>query len=117
MIRKVDLGEETKFLFRGGRLGSAAGTGAAAGWGRWGVRRAELALAHTSAAASSQGKRVNESFGGGAGRKEQQLAPSGPVTAGVGARGTTETRTWLWFVLESVPSALVSPQQKLQPFV
>lgn len=42
---------------------------------------------------------------------------SGPVTAGVGARGTTETDAWLWFVLESVPWALVSPQEKLQPFV
>lgn len=42
---------------------------------------------------------------------------SGPVTAAVGARGTTETHARLWFVLESVPSALVSPQQKSQPFV
>lgn len=42
---------------------------------------------------------------------------SGPVTAGVGARGTVETHAWLCFVLESVPSALVSPKEKFQPFV
>ena len=42
---------------------------------------------------------------------------SRPVTAGIEGGGTAETRTKLWFVLESAASALVSPQQKLQPFV